>query len=197
MLYVVGDSNSVYTSEFLISPDIDTSMCRIGWTTEEVLRAVKRKKSMEDASAFFVFVGLNDSLTGEGIAANILQIVAVLRAKRPSARVPIFLAPPFCVVAASPSTICTHRRDAARRILRELGEDVLGTHVVLAHVTKDMYVKKAAQITKPGSSKLDPLHLSRAGYMAVATVVNQELVLHSQYTRRPHKPKIIYEAGPK
>ena len=81
MLYVVGDSNSVYTSQYLIArPMNNTALCKVGWTTEDVLRAIRRRDDLSDATAFFVFVGLNDRLTGEGIASNILQIVSALRA---------------------------------------------------------------------------------------------------------------------
>lgn len=197
MLYVVGDSNAVYTSPFLLSPSIDSgSMCRAGWKTEDVLQAVNRKESVADATAFFVFAGLNDDLTGEGIASNILQIVAALRARRSSERVPIFLAPPFCVADATASKVCMHRRKAGQILLRELGEDALGVRLVTVHVRRDLCVKKAAQTTKLGSSQIDPLHLNRIGYMTVANAVNHQLVLHSPDVRRPHKPKKIYEAEP-
>lgn len=197
MLYVVGDSNAVYTSRYLLSHTIDNvSLCRVGWTTEDVLMAIGRRKDLSDATAFFVFVGMNDRLTGEGIASNVLQIVSALRARRSSTRVNIFLAPPFCVDVATPSTLCTDRRDAAMRVARELGADGLGSTLVTPHVTKHMFARKSAQILKAGSSQVDPLHLSPTAYMNIANIVNGHTVMHASQAKRPAKPKKMYEAEP-
>lgn len=197
MLYVVGDSNAKYTSRYLLANDVDAhSMCAIGRTSQEVLESVLRKRDLSDATAFFVFVGMNDALTGEGIAANIAQIVSVLRVRRPSARVPIFLATPFCVRDSSSSSTCDHRREAARLVTRELDLDAFGTTIVDAHVTRDVYVKRNFETFKPSSNRVDPLHLNASGYMAVATSVNKVLVTHTTDARRGHKPKRHYEAGP-
>ena len=197
MLYVVGDSNSVYTSQYLIArPMNNTSLCKVGWTTEDVLRAIRRRDDLSDATTFFVFVGSNDRLTGEGIASNILQIVSALRARRSSTRVNIFLAPPFCVDVATPKSLCQDRRDGAKIVARELGTDGMGSILVTPHITKEMYAKKSTQILKPGSSSVDPLHLNSAAYMNVANVVNEYTVVHASSRKRSHKPKRIYEGEP-
>lgn len=175
MIYVVGDSNSVYTSPYLLSHHVDTSMCKVGWTTEDVLKSVKRKNDLSDAKCFLVFVGLNDSSTGEMIASNVLQIVSVLRIRRSSVHVPIFLAVPFCVRETTPESVCFHRRDAAVRLERELKQDGMGSVVVRSHVTREGYVKKMFEATKRGSTLTDPLHLNPCGYKAVANLVNDAM----------------------
>lgn len=196
MLYVVGDSNSVYTSRYLIANPINNSaLCKVGWTTEDVLRAIHRRDDLSDATAFFVFVGMNDRLTAEGIASNILQIVSALRAHRSSTRVNIFLAPPFCVDVATSKSLCQDRRDAAKIVARELRAESMGIILVTPHVTKEMYAKKSTQILKPGSSNKDPLHLNPSAYMNVANVVNEFTVLHASRSKRPHKPKRVYEGA--
>ena len=195
MLYVVGDSNSVYTSSYLIG-EFNVSLCKVGWTTEDVLRAILRKKDLSDASAFFVFVGMNDRLTGEGIASNVLQIVSALRARRSSTEVRVVLAPPFCVDVATPPTLCADRRDAARRIAREMGAGGMGCILVTPHVTKDMYAKKSVQVLKARSSSVDPLHLSATAYMSIANAVNEYTVAHATRSKRSSKPPKLYEGGP-
>lgn len=197
MLYVVGDSNSVYTSHYIMTDSLNNqTLCRVGWTTEDVLRAVTRAPNLGDVTVFFVFVGLNDQLTGDGIATNVLQIISTLRARRSSPRVPIFLAPPFCVKDATPMSQCTDRRDAARRLWRELREDQMGCILLTPHVTREMYAKKEFQVRKPGSKNIDPLHLNASAYMHIANGINQFLLLHTPSTKRKSKPKRIYEAGP-
>lgn len=197
MLYVVGDSNSVYTSSYLIQRPMDnTSLCKVGWKTEDVLRAVQNKKDLSDATAFFVFVGMNDRLSGEGIASNILQIVSALRARRSSLDVKIFLAPPFCVDVSTPTSLCEDRKDAAQRLVRELGRDGMGSVLVTSHVTRNMQAKKTALTLKKGSNKVDPLHLNETAYMNVANVVNEVAVTYAWTGKRSSKPKKIYEAGP-
>ena len=194
MLYVVGDSNSVYTSQYFITSQVDArSLCRVGWTTEDVLSAVNKKKSLSDATAFFVFLGLNDRLTGESIASNILQIVSVLRARRSSTRVQIFLAPPFCVDAVVPKSLCDDRRKAAKILVRELSSDAMGTVLVTPHITKDMYAKKTAQAQKPGSSRIDPLHLNSTAYMHIANVVNEHAVHTPHTAKRVSKRKRVFD----
>ena len=189
MLYVVGDSNAVYTSGFLLAP-VDTRLCRVGWTTSDVLRAVSRVDDLSDATAFFVFVGLNDEATGEHIAANVLQIVSVVRARRSSTHVPILVAPPFCVEGAASETACAHRRDAAARVARELAVDrSAGVSVVTDHVTKAMRAKRSVQTTKPGSLRVDPLHLNRTGYLQVANTINRATSSLPDATKRHSKPK--------
>lgn len=197
MLYVVGDSNSVYTSEFLIAPRVDRhTLCRVGWTTEDVLTALRRTDNLSDATGFFVFVGLNDRLVSRDLVINVLQIIATLRARRTSTRVPIFVAPPFCVPDATPTAVCNHRRAAAVDLLRELTEDGLGSFVLKPHLTRQMYVPKNMQAHKPNSTALDPLHLNTTGYKQVANAVNRVWTLYTDGPKRTHQPKIVYEAGP-
>lgn len=200
MLYVVGDSNAVYTSGFLLSaPAVEArTLCRVGWTTADVLAAIRRAGDLSDASAFFVFVGLNDRLTGEALASNILQIVAALRARRASPRVRLFVAPPFCVDGATSQAVCADRRDAAARVVRELdgGAGGLGSVLVAPHVTRGMFAKKALRAYKPASTRVDPLHLNATGYMRVADEVNRALRAAPHAPKRATKPRVRYEAGP-
>lgn len=196
MLYVVGDSNAVYTSEFLLASRIDArTLCRVGWTTEDVLSAL-RNATFSDATGFFVFVGLNDRVIARDLTMNVLQIVAALRAARTSTHVPIFVAPPFCVAKATPTATCTHRRTAARDIARELDADGMGSVLITPHLTRDMYVPKVLQAFKANTRTLDPLHLNVTGYKHVANAVNKEWTMHADGPKRGRRPKKIYEAEP-
>ena len=190
MLFVVGDSNSVYTSEALSVAFMDNkSMCRVGWTTEDVLRAVRRhKKILADASACFVFVGLNDRLTGEMIADNILQIIALLRASAPHG-IPIIVAPPFCVAEATPVSLCADRKFAAKRVVEMLAVQS-GVYLVAPHVRADMTVPAELQTVKRGSRNVDPLHLLPDAYEEIARAVEMLLVpRRSPSPRRSRKSR--------
>jgi lysophospholipase L1-like esterase len=191
MLYIVGDSNAVRTAPFLLAPRVDAkTLCREGWTSEEVLRAVNRSAAddLADASAFFVFAGMNDAmLAGEASAAQLLQIVAALRARRPSARVPIFVAPPFCVEPATPPALCAHRQKAHRVLRRELGD--LADAVVAVHATQQGLLKRGFRTTKPGSRQWDPLHLNAVGYKTIATVLNEAHRGATSTAKRASPPK--------
>lgn len=193
MLYIVGDSNSVYTSRFLIG-DVNRTLCKEGWTTDDVLNVLRRKGELSDASAFFVFVGLNDRLSGVGIASKVMEIVAGLRARRHSPKIPIILAPPFCVEEVTSTTLCNDRREAARRIVQEMHDP--GLVLVSPHVKRDFMVKRSFVTHKLNSLKVDPLHLSDTGYKHVADMVNEWLTTHSTKRKRPKTPKIIYEGEP-
>lgn len=183
-LYVIGDSNAVYTCMYLMAP-VDTSLCKEGWTTDDVLNALGRKKNLADATSFFIFVGLNDRVTGEHMATNISRIVHGVRQRGVSDRVPVLLVPPFCVSkAVSTDLFCDDRRRAAVQLMSELRDIVV---VVSPHVTRDMYVKKQMQTIKRRSMMLDPLHINAHGYMTVATVVNQYLAMHAFAPRRSSK----------
>ena len=177
MLYVVGDSNSVYTSATGILTSVDTTLCAVGWTTDDVLRAVRRQATtrstnkMNNATGFFLFAGLNDRTTGGAIADNILRIVEELHNLR---EVPIVVAVPFCAkdAATTSSKECDHRRTAAKNVAAKLKKDHRVTTVTV-HVTDEMYVKDNYKARKMHSTKTDPLHLSREGYDAVAKAVQR------------------------
>ena len=196
MLFVVGDSNSVFTSQYLLNENVNRDLCKIGWTSDEVLAQVTKAKHLGHADAFFVFVGMNDRLKGEHITINILQIISILRLRRKNINVPIFLAPPFCVENATPMPVCNERREAARLLQRELYLDGLGTIVVTSHITKGMFAKKNVLTLKRGSQNVDPLHLNATGYMNIANEINQYILLSTPTSKRAHKPKKIYEAEP-
>ena len=197
MLYVVGDSNSVSTSTKLMTQKFNvdnTTLCRNGWKTEDVLRAIRLKGNLSDATAFFVFVGMNNSdNTGEFIAANIMHIIAQL-VNLSSASVPVLVAPPFCVRDATPVSLCEDRQVAAER----LGDHFRNSpyHFIHPHVTKEMYAKQRLRTKKLGSQKYDPLHLNETGYMLIADAVNNFMIMKTLNTKRPPKPKVIYEAEP-
>jgi lysophospholipase L1-like esterase len=191
MLYCVGDSNSVFTSRYFSRP-VDTSLCKKGWTTDEVIAAVRKRDLLPDATAFFVFVGLNDQYTGVHIADNVMQIVSMLRTRRKSAAVPIFLAPPFCVRSVTPKGVCDDRRKAAEIVWRELSNDGLGSVLVTTHVTRELFAKKEVQTQKQGSENVDPLHLNNTGYMQIAGVVNHLMNWTPSSRKRVSKPKVRY-----
>lgn len=61
--------------------------------------------------------------------------------------------------------------------------------VVTDHVTKAMRAKRSVQTTKPGSLRVDPLHLNRTGYLQVANTVNRATSSLPDATKRHSKPK--------
>ena len=198
MLYVVGDSNSVYTSPYLLGRPMDnTSLCRIGWTTNDVLDAIDMKGNLPNATTSFVFVGLNDRLTGQDIATNILAIVAALQIR--SSQATIFVAPPFCVNVSTPEALCTHRSRAAQIVFNTLRTNGMGSILVIPHLTKTMHSKKNTHALKQGSTNVDPLHLNMTAYMNIANVINEYIKTHPPCTftnKRSHKAPTVYEAEP-
>ena len=196
MLYIVGDSNSVYTAPFLMGRVDASTMCKEGWTSAQVFSAVQRRaRSLEDASGFFVFVGLNDDMTGEAISTSAWVIVQTLRTMHPF--VPVFLAPPFCIEDAVTTSTCDHRRAAARHLIAYAFESRDAKVVlVTAHLKQTGGAKKAVYTQQPNSVKLDPLHLSSQGYRMIATELNPHLKTVPKRSKRSPVPKTFYEAGP-
>lgn len=172
MLYLVGDSNSVYTAPFLSREDVDTSLCKCGLTSTDILSLVtKKKKDLSKATSFFVFCGMNDEFKGEMTASVISDIVSYLRSKASS--LPILLALPFCVQDEASNSRLKERLKAASILASK--EDEERYIVVSDHVTKDMKLKKQYVALRKNSSRLDTLHLNKKGYESIAKAIDKRL----------------------
>ena len=196
MLYVVGDSNSVRTAPFLLGKNQgrvnDRDFCKEGAKTEDVLARLSRSRaSLDDATAFFVFVGLNDhEKTGAHIHANVMLIINKLKERRPSDRVPIFVAPPFCAEGIASESVCDARKQATELLVEEL-RTVAARNSRLHLVTKHLRQKNDQQWI--ASKPVDALHLTRSGYQDVANEVNGILQTSTTDARRRLTPKVVDE----
>lgn len=212
MLYVVGDSNAVFTSAYFLKSGvgINTEMARKGCTTTEVLALVntccdrwRRQahqpgrldpnlprmsadgKTLENATAFFVFVGLNDRTAGTLIAANIDALLLKLNELK-GVGVPMLLAPPFCAVQAD--KMCQDRvRAFIESAQTPKHRPFMGVKIITPHLKSNGLVPHGLLNRKEKSTQLDPLHLNARGYKLVADIVNTELATIPKSRERNRK----------
>lgn len=188
MLYIVGDSNSVFTSKHLVGKvELNNeAFCNKGLTTEEVVQKVHNsKKDTGNASAFFLFVGMNDDLTGEAIAAGIMALVSMICKRIKNKNIPLIISPPFCVNPETKANCnhdntktnknkCDSRLKAAQELTMKLKEVTdYKIHVITSHVDKDFNVRPKYITNKMDSINCDPLHLNEKGYAEIASRVEE------------------------
>ena len=192
MIYVLGDSNAVATAERL--PDaMATSACERGQTSEwvknkldAILRAWKKpttqhKHSLDPklATAFLVFVGMNDAKFDVPTIQYVTAIVEALAAARNDASVSVFVALPFCAQPGDPT--CATRRTAAAEI-RKLGANSALRNVVIVdvHVDKDNSLHPRL--------RSDALHMTDKGYEKIAAHVVRLAKRTSSGSKGPPAP---------
>ena len=77
MIYMIGDSNAVSTSPYVLAPWLDTTMCACGWTTELLYKdgiGPASRRGLDKATAICIFHGMNDEVLGEQLAHNVLTV---------------------------------------------------------------------------------------------------------------------------
>lgn len=170
---VVGDSNALRTSAWILGAHTSAA-CNAGWTLEQVSAALDKRRGSEEATAYFVFAGMNDAhMNGTALAMAVRGVVDKVCARRTSEHVPVFVAAPFSVT--SPST-------ASKLLKANVWPP--GVTLITKHLATDHTLKKTLRTTKPGARGVDPLHMNSTGYMSIANIVNETLASHATSTRR-------------
>lgn len=191
MLCVVGDSNASYLSSYLLSPEVDTSMCRPGWTSEQVTSAVRRGAAIAGrATAFVLFTGMNDVASSDGLVHNVSSILALLAQRRSSVAVPIFVVPLFCVSYpdGTPAHSMGKARRQAARDLKLAVRAVPHVHYVAPHLSPRTHDVRPNMTSWVSATKLDPLHLNAFAYRVIATSINDTLNALPSTTLRAVRP---------
>ena len=189
MLLCVGDSNCVALSYYLLHPDVNVSMCKKGWTSEQVLSAIRKHHSLlPSASACVVFTGMNDVTSGRGLADNVIRIVDRLRVGG-SENLPIFVVPPFCVSSRTgehTTSMCKSRQEAGHLIASHMSA-LRNCHVLAPHLSPRSHTLLQTMVRSLTPSKLDPLHMNEYGYRVIATSINQRLSVQVSVEKRVPK----------
>ena len=197
-LYVIGDSNSYFTSEYLLEKtmEVDVSCSMPSRKCAAILDCVNKRRiehNFDDASAIFVFCGMNDSeLTAAALANSICDVI---RATGKEGIVRIYLALPFV-----PKTYKDSTRAQAAKLLSRRGEQVNDKRygqisldekdketlrrvtIIKQHISNEFYLR---QKYSDGTA----IHMNEAGYRYVAEVLNQDSRLWTSGRRISKQPK--------
>jgi len=209
MICLVGDSNAVYLSRYIIG-SVNTDMCKRGWTFENVMSAIRKKSNiLHAAHAVVLFTGMNDVTSAAGLVDNVMGILSRLVQGRSGDSVPIYVVPPFCVTdkdGNGVTSMCEARKEASKRLKKLVPHEFANCEWIAPHLSPRTFTVKPAMTLSLSLHKLDSLHLNDNAYRILATPLNERLKSTSTHAKRPirvttrasmtrHKPRRSRSVG--